>query len=75
MQVPLTDRWLDLQGAFAKANLELYDGVTAFGFYTHLTSWVSPPTTVAEYVNFNQGYNAGINFDLKKLINKEKRLF
>ena len=69
------DSYTNGKRAFAKANLELYDGVTAFGFYTHLTSWVSPPTTVAEYVNFNQGYNAGINFDLKKLINKEKRLF
>jgi len=53
---------------FARANLKLVNGITAFGFYTH--------TVAAPTIGHNlQGLNAGLNFDLKASVNQMKRIF
>jgi hypothetical protein len=53
---------------FAKVNWKLARGVDAFGFYTHTTATINPSSNI-------QGYNAGLNFDLKALANSGKRIF
>ncbi len=54
---------------FAHASYAIAPGVTAFGFYTHEVG-------SEHVVTLNQqGWNAGTTFDLKAMINKEKRVF
>jgi hypothetical protein len=53
---------------FTHASYKVNPVITAFGFYTRITGENIP--------NFaTQGLNAGLNFDLKALINTEKRVF
>ncbi len=54
---------------FAHASCAIAPGVTAFGFYTHEVG-------SERILTLNQqGLNAGMTFDLKAMINKEKRVF
>ena len=55
--------------AFAHASFKIAPGVTAFGFYTHVVG-NEKVLTLNE-----QGLNAGMTFDLKALLNKEKKVF
>jgi hypothetical protein len=59
---------------FAKANVKLGKGMTAFGFYQHMIP-AFDPNTVAGYSSQLQGYNAGMNFDLKTMANMRRRVF
>ncbi len=53
---------------FAHASLELVPGVTAFGFYTHAVG--------SRVRNFNeQSLNAGVSFNFKSMINRERPVF
>jgi hypothetical protein len=54
---------------FVHASYKIAPGVTAFGFYTHEVG-------SEHVVTLNQqGINAGVNFDLKTLVNTEKLVF
>ena len=54
---------------FAHASYAIAPGVTALGFYTHEVG-------SERILTLNQqGLNAGMTFDLKAMINKEKRVF
>ena len=54
---------------FMHAAYTLAPGITAFGFYTHEVG-------SERVLTLNQqGLNAGVNFDLKAMINKEKLIF
>ena len=54
---------------FMHASYTIAPGVTAFGFYTHEVG-------SERVLTLNQqGLNAGMTFDLKAMINKEKRMF
>lgn len=53
---------------FAKLDYKLGEGVSLFGFYTHSV------TPIAIGHN-QQGFNAGLNFDLKSMIDKKTHLF
>jgi len=53
---------------FSHLNYKITPVITAFGFYTRITGQM--------ITNLNaQGLNAGLNFDLKALVNTEKRVF
>jgi hypothetical protein len=54
---------------FAHASYKIGPGVTAFGFYTHEVGGERVLT-----LN-QQGLNAGVTFDLKAMVNKEKLVF
>jgi hypothetical protein len=54
---------------FAHASFRIAPGVSAFGFYTHEVGGTRVLT-----LN-QQGYNAGMNFDFKAIINQEKKVF
>ncbi len=53
---------------FAHAALEVAPGITAFGYYTHAVG--SRAQTFNE-----QGLNAGVNFNFKAMVNREKLVF
>lgn len=53
---------------FVHAAFEVAPGITAFGFYTHAVG--SRTQTFNE-----QGLNAGLNFNFKSMINREKLVF
>ena len=53
--------------AFTKVNWKLANGVEAFGFYTHTTTYLNPSSNI-------QGYNAGLNFDVKALANHSRKV-
>ncbi len=55
--------------AFAHASYKIAPGVTAFGFYTHEVGGTRVLT-----LN-QQGLNAGVTFDLKAMVNKERLVF
>jgi hypothetical protein len=59
---------------FAKTEIRLANGITASGFYSHLIP-TADPTTVAGFSNNRQGYNGGLNFDLKALANSGRKVF
>lgn len=53
---------------FSHMTYKINPVVSAFGFYTHITG--------SNIVNFaTQGLNAGLTFDLKALVNTERRVF
>jgi hypothetical protein len=53
---------------FSHLNMKIAPGVSAFGFYTRITG--------ENITNLNrQGLNAGLTFDVKELINKERNIF
>jgi hypothetical protein len=54
---------------FVHASYKISPGVTAFGFYTHEVGGERVLT-----LN-QQGLNAGVTFDLKAMVNSEKRVF
>jgi Asp-tRNA(Asn)/Glu-tRNA(Gln) amidotransferase A subunit family amidase len=54
---------------FAHASFRIAPGVNAFGFYTHEVG-AARVTTLNQ-----QGYNAGMTFDFKAIINQEKKVF
>jgi hypothetical protein len=54
---------------FVHASYKIAPGVTAFGFYTHEVGGERVLT-----LN-QQGLNAGVTFDLKAMVNSEKRVF
>lgn len=53
---------------FAKLDCKLGEGVSLFGFYTHAVT----PITIGHN---EQGFNAGLNFDVKSLLSKKTNLF
>jgi hypothetical protein len=54
---------------FVHANYTVAPGVSAFGFYTHEVG-------SERVLTLNQqGFNAGMTFDLKAIVNSEKRVF
>jgi hypothetical protein len=53
---------------FTKLDCKLGKGVSLFGFYTHSVT----PITIGHN---QQGFNAGLNFDLKSMIDKKTHLF
>ncbi len=53
---------------FAKLDWKMTNGVDVYGFYTHTIVVLNPSSNI-------QGYNAGMNFDAKALINRTKRVF
>ncbi len=54
---------------FMHASYNIVPGVTASGFYTHEVG-----STLVQTLN-QQGLNGGMTFDLKAMVNKEKRVF
>jgi len=54
--------------AFTKLDWKVANGVSVFGFYTHTTTYINPTANL-------QGYNAGMNFDLKTLANTGRKVF
>lgn len=53
---------------FSHVSYKINPVVTAFGFYTRMTGQIITDLN-------NQGLNAGLSFDLKALVNTEKRVF
>lgn len=53
---------------FAHASVRINPTVSVFGFYTHVAQGDN-------YTYNKQGFNAGVKFDLKALVNTEKKVF
>lgn len=53
---------------YAKLDWKLANGVDMYGFYTHTTANLTPSSNI-------QGYNAGMNFDVKALANRTRSIF
>lgn len=55
--------------AFTHVSYKIAPGVSAFGFFTHEVG------STRVLTHNQQGWNTGVTFDLKAMVNKEKRVF